>query len=252
MWMGWRKKKTCLCSNEGSRREDIVLMIPWWLWEYVQVPRPLWTDECRLWLIISWYPAFKWLPHLDKTVTVVVLQMLCYMRNIILITKQQLVVCVFNFPELAWPRVFFFLLVFFCLCSIKAANDNVPQEGLLFGAFASKHSWGWCCHYVQLLGVAVICVILLECNGTPWGDKESADMREWAGQEFSLGKRKKTITSSQFGGVWWIPQQFFFLCSIPIQHNNEQKHNNEQFMRFKSWPHISRQCLRSPAPIKMG
>lgn len=88
------KKKTCLCSNEGSRREDIVLMIPWWPWEYVQLPRRLWTVECRPWLIVSWYPAFEWLPNLDKTVTVVVLQMLYYMRNINLITRQQLVVCV--------------------------------------------------------------------------------------------------------------------------------------------------------------
>lgn len=106
---GMEEKQTCLCSNEGCRREDIVLMIPPWPWEYVQLPRPLWKDECCLWLIISWYPAFKWLPHLGKTVTVVVLQMFCYMRNIILITKQQLVVCISQLPWAGSAKVFVFL-----------------------------------------------------------------------------------------------------------------------------------------------
>lgn len=152
----------------------------------------------------------------------------------------------FQLPWAGLAKGLFFCLFFFVSAALRQQMVMFPKRDFSFGAFASKHSWGWCCHYVQLLGVAVICVILLECNGTPWGDKESADMQEWAGQEFSLGKRKKTITRSQFGGVWWIPQQCFFLCSIPIQHKNEQKHNNEQFMRFKSWPH------RSPAPIKMG
>lgn len=167
MWLEWRGKKTCPSSNEGSRREDIALMTPWWPWEYVQLSHPPSMDKCRLWLIASWYPPPKWLSHLDKTVTVVVLQMLCYVRNIILITKQQLVVCVSHLPW-AGSAKGIYLFIYLCLCSIRTANGNVPQEGRLFGAFASKHSWGWC-HYVQLLGVAVICVILLECSGAPWG-----------------------------------------------------------------------------------
>lgn len=143
-------------------------MTPWWPWEYVQLSRPLWAQECCLWLIISWYPTFKWLPHLDKTITAVVLQMLCYTRNIILITKQQLVASCPNFPELARPC---FGLLFF-LCSITAANGNVPQEGPLLAAFASKHSWGWCYHYVRLLGVLVICGIPRERGRTPRGEGE--------------------------------------------------------------------------------
>lgn len=128
---------------------------------------------------------------------------------------------------------------------------NVPQEGLLFGAFASKHSWGWCRHYAQLLLVAVICVILLECNTTPWGDEESADVQKWAGQEFSLRKRKRTITRSQLRGVWWIPPQCFFLCSIPIYIAiiTVQKHGNDAMQRFTShWC----QCLICPAFYENG
>lgn len=106
------EKKTCPSSNEGSRREDIALMTPWWPWEYVQLPRPPSMDKCRLWLIVSWYPPPKWLSHLDQTVTVVVLQMLRYVRNIILITKQQLVVCVSHLP---WAGSAKGIYLFICL-----------------------------------------------------------------------------------------------------------------------------------------
>lgn len=139
----------------------------WWYHDGLEnMPNsPVLSGQSCLWLIISWYPAFKWLPHLDKTITVVVPQMLCYTRNIILITKKQLVARVSQLP---WTDSAMFCCCFFP-CSIKAAN--VPQEGLLLGAFASKHSWGWCCHYVQLLGVLVICRIPLECDRTPRGGK---------------------------------------------------------------------------------
>lgn len=109
-------------------------MTPWWPWEYVQLPRPPSMGKCRLWLIVSWYPPSKWLSHLDKTVTVVVLQMLRYVRNIILITKQQLVVFVSHLPW-AGSAKGIYLFIYLCLCSIRTANHNVPQEGRLFGEF---------------------------------------------------------------------------------------------------------------------
>lgn len=76
--------------------------------------------------------------------------MLCYMRNIILITKQQLVVCVFNFHELAWPRVFFFVV-----CFVSAA---LRQQMVMFPKrdFSLVH--------LHLSTVEVDAVIMYSCS----------------------------------------------------------------------------------------
>lgn len=91
--------------------------------------------------------------------------------------------------------------------------------------------------------VAVICVILLERKWTPWGDKERGDMQEWAAQEFSLGKKKKELSREVSSGVFDGFHNTFLS-------NDEQKHINERFMGFNSWPHILSLCFRSPPPLE--
>lgn len=47
-----------------------------------------------------------------------------------------------------------------------------PQSDFFFVVFASEHIWGWCCHYMGLLCVLVICGNLMQCNRPPQGKGE--------------------------------------------------------------------------------